>query len=294
MPVSVRPRRSVLFMPATNARAVEKARSLDCDAVILDLEDSVPPPRKAEARAAARAAVEAGGWDHREVIVRINPLAGAWGGEDLAAVAAAGPEGLLLPKIEAPDDIAAAERALASASGPGAERTALWAMMETPRAILAAGEIAGASARLAGLVMGTEDLAKALHAASPAETRRPFEPSLGLALLAARACGLAALDGVFTRLEDEEGFARECREGATLGFDGKTLLHPRQIGPANAAFRPDARAVERARRVREAWGAAEAAGEGIAVLDGQMIEQLHAEEAERLLALEEAIAAREG
>jgi len=294
MSAPMRPRRSILFMPATNARAIEKARELDCDGVILDLEDSVPPDRKEDARRAARAAVENGGWGHREVVIRINPVDSPWGEADIAAVAAAGPDGMLLPKITGVAALEAAEQDLAGSSGPGAERTRLWTMMETPEAILAAQSIAGATPRLEGLVMGTEDLAKTLRAASPAITRAPYVTSLSLVLLAARAFGLAALDGVFTRLEDSEAFARECAEGAAMGFDGKTLLHPRQIEAANAAFRPDAADVARARRIVELWQAAEAEGRAIAVLDGEMIERLHAEEAERLLALEAAIAKRSG
>jgi len=287
-----RPRRSILFMPATNARAIEKARGLDCDGVILDLEDAVPPDRKEEAREAARAAVEAGGWGHREVVIRINPSESEWGEADIAAVAAAGPEGMLLPKITTPEALTDAERWLAAGAGPGAETTALWVMMETPKAVLHAERIAAATDRLAALVMGTEDLAKALRASSPAKGRTPFLASLSLVLLAARAHGLAALDGVFTKLEDDEGFARECAEGAAMGFDGKTLLHPRQLEAANAAFCPDAAMVERARRICEAWRAAQAEGAAIAVLDGEMIERLHVEEAERLIVLADAIAAR--
>jgi len=284
----------MLYMPGSNPRAMEKARSLACDGVILDLEDSVPPAKKAEAREEIRAAVEAGGWGHREVIVRINPLSSAWGEADLATVAACGPDGVLLPKLEGPDDIAAGERALAAADGPGAEQTALWSMMETPRAVLAAQPIAAASRRLAGLVLGGEDLALAMHTASPAEDRTPFTTAAGLILLAARAHGRVVLDGVYPKLEDGQGFERDCAEAARLGFDGKTLIHPRQIEAANTVFRPDEAAVARARRIQEAWRQAEADGAGIAVLDGEMIERLHAEEAERRIALHEAIAARTG
>lgn len=287
-----RPRRSMLFMPATNARAIEKARILDCDGVILDLEDAVPPDRKDEAREAARAAVEAGGWGHREVVIRVNPPESDWGKADIAAVAAAGPEGMLLPKITSADALIAAERMLAAGDGPGARKTRLWVMMETPKAILDAGDIAAATDRLEAMVMGTEDLAKALHAASPAAGRTPFLASLSLVLLAARAHGLTALDGVFTRLADDEGFARECAQGAAMGFDGKTLLHPRQLAAANDAFRPDAAAVDRARRLVQAWRVAESGGAAIAVFEGEMVERLHAEEAERLIAIADAIAAR--
>ena len=288
-----RPRRSIVFMPATNARAIEKARGLDCDGVILDLEDAVPPERKDEAREAARVAVEAGGWGHREVVIRVNPPESEWGEADIKAVAAAAPDGMLLPKITSPEALIDAEGRLAADSGPAAQKTALWTMMETPQAILGAERIAAATERLAAMVMGTEDLAKALHASSPAQGRMPFLTSLSLVLLAARAHGLAALDGVFTRLEDDEGFARECADGAAMGFDGKTLLHPRQLDAANAAFRPDAAAVARAQRLREAWRAAQAQGAAIAKLDGEMIERLHVEDAERLLAIAAAIEARE-
>jgi citrate lyase subunit beta / citryl-CoA lyase len=224
MPARVRPRRSVLYMPGSNARALERARSLPADGLILDLEDAVAPDAKAAARDQVCKAILAGGYAPREVIVRVNGLATAWGHADLEAAATAGADAVLLPKVESAD---AVRQALAVLDGAGAPADLpLWCMMETPRAMLRAEEIASASPRVAALVMGTSDLAKELHAAHTA-LRLPMITALGLCLLAARAYDLAILDGVFLDLQDEEGFATACRQGAELGFDGKTLIHPR-------------------------------------------------------------------
>lgn len=275
-------------MPGDNARAIDKARGLECDGVILDLEDAVAPDGKAAARETACAAVAAGGFGHRLVAIRINALDTPQGVEDLRHVARAAPDAILLPKVSRARTLREAEMLMDSAGAPRATR--LWCMIETPAGVLAAERIAGGTSRLDCLIMGTSDLGKELRVA-----RRPgraaFRTSLGLCLLAARAHGLAILDGVWPDLADAEGFAAECREGAELGFDGKTLVHPRQIDAANAAFAPDSDAVADARAIVEAWES-RPAGAGIAVLHGRMIEDLHAAEAQRLLALDAAIAAR--
>jgi citrate lyase subunit beta/citryl-CoA lyase len=286
---AVRPRRSVLYVPASNARALEKARALDADALIVDLEDAVAPAAKDGARAAAVAAARAGAFAPRELAVRVNALTTPWGAADLAAVADAGADAVVLPKVESPDEVHAAEAALAAA---GAPRTlALWAMIETPRGVLAAGAIAAASPRLACLVAGTSDLTKDLRA-RPTAGRAEVLTSLALILLAARAHGLAALDGVHLDLADDAGFEAACRQGRDLGFDGKTLVHPRTIEVANRVFAPEPAEVEAARRVIAAHAAAVQAGSGIAVVDGRVVEALHVEAARRLVALADAIAAR--
>ena len=281
---AIRPRRSVLYMPGSNGRALEKARSLPADAVILDLEDAVAPDQKEAARALAVEAVRHGGYAPREVVIRVNGLATPWGYADLEAAAGAGADAVLLPKIESADAVRQAATLLQTAGAP--EALKLWCMMETPRAMLRAEEIAGAGPRLAALVMGTSDLAQELQAVHT-PLRLPMITALGLCLLAARAYGLAILDGVHLDLQDETGFAESCRQGRELGFDGKTLIHPRQIEPANRAFAPDAAALAQAKRIIEAHGAAARGGSGVAVLDGRLIENLHVAEAARLVRLAE-------
>jgi len=284
---ALRPRRSVLFMPASNARALDKARTLAADVLIFDLEDAVAPDGKPGARAMACAAAAGGGYGRREVVVRVNALDTPWGAGDLAAVATSGAHAALLPKVESPDVVARALDCLRDAGAPG--RLALWCMIETPLGILRAEEIAAASPRVGALVVGTSDLAKDLRA-RPGRDRLPLLLSLELVVLAARAHDKAALDGVHLDLGDDEGFVAACRQGRELGFDGKTLIHPKQIGPANEAFMPSAADVDRARRVIAAHERAVAAGQGVAVLDGQLVENLHAEEARRVVALADAIA----
>jgi citrate lyase subunit beta/citryl-CoA lyase len=279
----MRPRRSVLFMPGSNARALDKARTLPADALVFDLEDAVAPDVKATARVQVLAAVRAGGYGRREVVVRANALATPWGRGDLAALAGAGADAVLLPKVESPETVAAALAVL----GPG---PALWCMLETPRGVLTAAAIAAASPRVAALVMGTSDLTKDLHA-RPTRDRSPLLTSLGLCVLAARAAGIAALDGVHLDLDDDAGFTAACRQAADLGFDGKTLIHPRQVAVANEAFAPGAADVEWARRVIAAHDDAVARGQGVVVLDGRLIENLHVDDARRVLALAEAIEA---
>ena len=280
----MKPRRSVLFMPGSNARALEKARTLPADALILDLEDAVAPEAKAAARARVLDAVRAGGYGPREVIVRVNASGTPWAAEDLGAVAHAPVDAVLLPKVESAETVTAALATL----GPA---PAVWCMLETPRGILNAASIAGASPRVGALVMGTSDLTKDLHA-RPTRDRLPLLTSLQICVLAARAAGIAALDGVHLDLDDDAGFAAACRQAADLGFDGKTLIHPRQVAAANEAFAPAAAEVEWARRVIAAHAEAAAAGRGVVVLDGRLIENLHVDDARRVLALAEAVAAR--
>jgi citrate lyase subunit beta / citryl-CoA lyase len=291
MPARVRPRRSVLYMPGSNARALEKAKSLPADGLILDLEDAVAPDAKASARDQVREAIQAGGYGPREVIVRVNGLVTPWGHADLEAAATADADAVLLPKVESADAVRQALAVLDGAGGPA--DLPLWCMMETPRAMLRAEEIASASPRVAALVMGTSDLAMELHAAHTA-LRLPMITALGLCLLAARAHGLAILDGVFLDLQDEEGFAAACRQGAELGFDGKTLIHPRQIEAANRAFAPGEEEIARARRIIEAHEAAAREGKGVVVVDGRLVENLHVAEARRQVDLAEMIAAQSG
>jgi citrate lyase subunit beta/citryl-CoA lyase len=282
----VRPRRSVLYMPASNARALEKARGLDADALILDLEDAVAPGAKEEARALALAALRAGGYGRRELALRVNGAGTPWGAADLAAAARSGAHAVVLPKVESAEAVRAADAELRGHGAPG--ELALWVMVETPRGVLRVAEIAGATPRLACLVMGTSDLVKDLRARHT-PGRLEVLTSLSLTVLAARAHGLAALDGVHLDLADEAGFEAACRQGLDLGFDGKTLIHPKTIAVANRVFTPGAEELARARRIIEAHEAAAAAGKGVAVLDGRLVESLHVEDARRLLALAAAI-----
>ncbi|HEY0832480.1 MAG TPA: CoA ester lyase [Azospirillum sp.] len=290
MAMTVRPRRSVLYMPGSNARALEKGRALPADALILDLEDAVAPDSKAEARATIKAALAAGGYGGRELVVRVNALSTPWGFDDLAMAATSGADAVLLPKVESADAVRQAEAVLRAHGAPEGQR--IWCMMETPMAMLNAREIAGASAALGALVMGTSDLAKDLHAAHTRD-RLPMLTSLGLCLLAARAHGLAVLDGVHLDLTDDEGFAHACRQGLELGFDGKTLIHPKTLAVCNRVFAPGADEVAFSRRIIDAHAAAVAEGKGVLLVDGKLIENLHVENARRLVALAEAIAALE-
>ncbi|MCC6216006.1 MAG: CoA ester lyase [Polyangiaceae bacterium] len=287
MPATARPRRSVLYMPGSNARAQEKARTLPADAIILDLEDATAPDAKDAARETVCASVKAGGYGRRELVIRVNALDTPWGEADARAAAAAGPDAVLLPKVESVDQVVALERLLEASGAPA--QTSLWCMIETPLGVLNVKEIAASTRRLACLVMGTSDLVKDLHAAHTT-LRLPVLTSLGLSMLAARAYGLAILDGVHLALDDDEGFRAACVQGLELGFDGKTLIHPKQVDPCNEVFSPSAAAVEHARRVIGAFEEAQAQGKGVAVLDGKLVENLHVAEARRLVALAEAIA----
>lgn len=290
MTTTARPRRSVLYMPGSNARALEKGRMLAADGIIMDLEDAVAPDAKAEARTNIKAAIAAGGYGGREIIVRTNALATPWGYEDLVMAAASGADAVLIPKVESADAVRQAEAILRANGSPAAQ--AVWCMMETPIGMLNAAAIAGATPKLGGLVMGTSDLAKDLHAAHTRD-RLPMITALGLCLLAARAHGLAILDGVHLDLNDDEGFAHSCRQGRDLGFDGKTLIHPKTIAACNEAFAPAADEVAFSRRIIAAHAAAVAEGKGVVLIDGKLIENLHVENARRLVALAEAIAALE-
>jgi len=282
MPAVFRPRRSLLYMPGSNPRALEKARGLPADGLIIDLEDAVAADTKEAARAIVAAALAAGGYGTRELVLRVNQLDTPWGHSDLAVAATMPIDAVLLPKVENPDRVRLT-LSLLDALG-ASERLAVWCMIETPLGVLAAREIAAASPRLAALVLGTSDLTKELHALATRD-RLPLITSLGLAMLAARAYGLAILDGVHFDLSDNEGFAFACRQGRELGFDGKTLIHPKQIAPANAAYAPSAEEIEYSRRVIAAHAEGAAAGKGVVLVDGKLVEGLHVENARRLLAV---------
>jgi citrate lyase subunit beta/citryl-CoA lyase len=287
--MTVRPRRSVLYLPGANARALEKARTLPADALIIDLEDSVAPEMKAAARAQVVAALAQGGFGHREVVVRINTLDSPWSLDDLAAIAAAGPDGIALPKVGSPAEVADLGARLAA---HGRANLPVWAMIETPAGVLAASAIAAAGHGLTALVAGVNDLAKETRA-RPGRDRAPLLLALSAIVLAGRAADLDVLDGVFNDLDDPDGLAAECRQGRDLGMDGKTLIHPKQIGAANAAFAPDAAEVAAARRIVALFEAPENRERGVVALDGRMVERLHAEMAARTLALAEAAEARD-
>jgi citrate lyase subunit beta/citryl-CoA lyase len=281
-----RPRRSLLFMPGSNPRALEKARSLPADGLIFDLEDAVAPTAKEEARTAVAAALAAGGYGERELVLRVNALDTPWGHADLAAAATMPLDAVLLPKVEDADRVRLTV-ALLDALGAPPER-AVWCMLETPLGVLNAREIAAASPRLAALVLGTSDLTKDLHALHTSD-RRALLTALELALLAARAYGLAAIDGVHLDLADDDGFALACRQGRELGFDGKTLIHPKQLEGANLAFAPSAAEIAWARRIIAAHAEAVARGQGVVLVDGKLVENLHVENARRVVAIAGAI-----
>ena len=275
-------------MPASNARAMEKAKGLAADAIVFDLEDAVAPDAKEQARAQAVGVLRAGGYGRRELIVRVNGMATPWGRADLAAVATSGVDAVLLPKVESPDAVRDALDVLVSHAAPA--KLAVWCMLETPRGILNATAIATARPAVAALVMGTSDLTKDLHARHTRD-RLPLVTSLGLCVLAARAAGVAALDGVHLDLDDNAGFEAACLQAADLGFDGKTLIHPKTIAKANEIFAPAPADVDWARRVIAAHAEAVAQGRGVVLLDGRLIENLHVDEAQRVVTLAEAIAA---
>jgi len=282
-----RPRRSALFLPATNQRALAKARTLPCDVVIVDLEDAVSPEQKDEARASAEQALLGGGFGSREVVVRINALSTPWGSHDLAMVQRAHPDAVLVPKVATSADLEPVGAALA-ASG-----SALWAMLETARGVLGVERLVSALPQLSCLVMGTSDLTAELHARTTTD-RLPLVTALQLAVLAARAWDRVILDGVHLGLDDGEGFRAACEQGRAFGFDGKTLIHPSQIEAANAAFAPDDDEIAASREIIEAFEAAEREGRGVATVNGRMIENLHVENAQRVLAMADAIAAAGG
>ncbi len=288
-----RPRRSVLYMPGSNARAIEKARTLPADAVILDLEDSVAPDAKAAARGQVVDAVKAGGFGTREVIVRVNGLDTPWHVDDVTAAAHAAPDAILVPKISAPQQLEALGQRLLDMHAD--QRTRIWAMIETPIAIFnilaLAAEAADSESRLAAFVMGTNDLAKETRARI-VPGRAPMLPWLMQCVAAARIYGVDIIDGVYNDLGDAEGFARECGEARDMGFDGKTLIHPSQIGPCNAAFSPSAEDVAQAQKIIAAFDLPENKGKGVVQLDGRMVERLHADMARRTVSIARAIAER--
>jgi len=290
MSEDARPYRSVLYIPGSKPRALEKAQGLPADAIIFDLEDAVAPGEKPEARALLAERLAAGGYGARAQLVRVNGFDTPWGEDDLAALAAARPRAVLLPKVDGPGDIAALAARLDALSGTA--ETRIWAMMETCAGVLAAREIAAASPRLAGFVLGTNDLAREMRAL-PRPDRLPLITALSQCLMAARAHGLVCVDGVYNAFQDEAGLRAECEQGRDLGFDGKTLIHPAQIATANAVFAPTEADLDLARRRISAYEEAVASGQGVAVLDGQIVENLHVETARALLAKAEAIRAME-
>ena len=287
MPKNARPRRSILYMPGSNARALEKGKSLPADGLIFDLEDAVAPDAKELARKQVCEAVRANGYGLREIVVRVNALSTPWGYEDIVAASSCGADAILLPKVESADAIRQLESIMIANGAP--DSTAIWAMMETPRSILNAEQIADASERMQCFVMGTSDLAKDLDCAHTQE-RLPMIFSLESCLLVARAAGIAILDGVFLNLGDDEGFAYACQQGAEMGFDGKTLIHPKTIAAANQAFTPSPEDVEGSREIIRAHTQAAAQGIGVVVVNGKLIENLHVESAQRLVATATAIA----
>lgn len=285
----LRPRRSVLYMPGSNARALEKARSLDADALILDLEDAVAPTQKAQARAQVCTAVAAGGFGHRELVIRCNSLSSEWGQADLRAAALTSADAICLPKVESAAEIIATADILDQC---GAVSMAIWAMIETPRGVLNINQICAAHPRLQVLVMGTSDLSKELRVPHTPD-RIGFVTALSQCVLSARAYGLDAIDGVHLSLDDDSGYAQACAQGRHLGFDGKSLIHPKQIAEANQVFGPAAGAGEQAQRIIDAWQQAAAEGQGVVVIDGKLVENLHVDEARRTLAIIDAIANRQ-
>jgi (3S)-malyl-CoA thioesterase len=284
MTQSLRPYRSVLYIPGSKDRALDKARTLAADAIIFDLEDAVTPDEKAAARATLRAELDKGGYGNRVRLVRINGFGTDWGNADIVAFRGADIDGILLPKVESAWDVETLAGMI--------HDVPLWAMMETSQAVLNAKEIA-AHPRLAGMVMGTNDLAKELGCRVGPQ-RLELMTALQMCLIAARADGIAIVDGVFNAFKDEEGLRRECEQGRDMGFDGKTLIHPAQLAIANEVFAPSAVDLDLARRQIEAFEAAEAAGQGVAVVDGKIVENLHIVTAKALIAKSEAIAALEG
>ena len=282
-----RPRRSVLYMPAANERALQKAKTIPCDAIIFDLEDAVAPDAKPAARHLAVAAVTGGEYGARELTIRCNALTTPWGPDDLATAAAAGPAAVVIPKVDSVDDL---DEIAARLDDGGGQSTSIWAMVETPKAIFDVRAIAG-HPRVTVLVVGTNDLARELRAPLGVAHRANLVPHLATAVLGAREAGKVILDGVYNDVGDADGFASECRQGVELGFDGKTLIHPGQVDAANQAWSPSADEIDAARRVIAAYAEAEADGRGVITVDGRMVEALHVENARRTLAVADAIAA---
>jgi citrate lyase subunit beta / citryl-CoA lyase len=287
----IRPRRSALYMPGANPRALQKGRTVPADCLIMDIEDGVLPVNKAAARENILAALAEGGYGGREKIIRINGIGTDWFEDDVAAVARAGADAVLIPKVDGPDTVRRVDQMLDEAGAPA--RFGIWCMLETPLGVLNARDTAAASERLRVFTLGTADLSKELHADLHTPDRLPLITSIGLCVLAARAFGLALLDAPHFDLSDDEGFARSCRQGKEFGFDGKTLLHPKTIAVANAVFGPSADEIAWARRITEAWNAAAAEGKGVTLVDGKLIEGLHVAEAAQVIDLAGQIAALE-
>ena len=286
MSKTVRPRRSVLYMPGANTRAIEKARTLPADALIFDLEDAVAPDAKEAARTNVVLAAQSKAYGKREIAIRCNGIATECGAADIAAIATSGADAILVPKVESAAEVTHVVSLLDTAGAPPG--MAVWAMMETPKGILRAEEIAGSHPRLALFVMGTNDLVKDMRARDT-PMRLPMVTALGIGMLAARAYGLTILDGVYNDIQDAEGFRAVCQQGLEMGFDGKTLIHPSQVEPCNAVFAPSAAELEMAGKIVAAFRQAQAEGKGVVTVDGRMIENLHVEQAERALALAAAI-----
>lgn len=286
----LRPRRSVLYMPGANERALEKAKTIDADALILDLEDAVSPDAKPEARDRVCAAVTSGEYGHRELAIRVNGIGTEWHDADIAAAAKAGPDAVLVPKVNSAAEVLQLVAELEQAGAP--DTTALWAMVETPIALLQASEIAAAHDRLTVIVMGTNDVVNETYGLHVPGRNPVVLTSLSIALLAARAAGKVILDGVYNDVKNLEGFDAEARQGREMGFDGKTLIHPSQVEPANAIFGPSADEVEHAKAMISTFEEAKAAGQGVVTFNGRMVEELHVHDARRILALDEAITAR--
>jgi citrate lyase subunit beta / citryl-CoA lyase len=286
MSSAVRPHRSLLFMPGSNSRALEKAKTLSADGLAFDLEDAVSPDAKDSARKLVCAAVRNGGYGQRYVQIRVNGLGTPWGYDDIVAACTSGADAILLPKVESATTVQEVEAIMGAGGAPAG--MAIWCMMETPRGMLHAEEIAGASPRVAGFVMGTSDLAKELHCAHTRE-RLPMITSLGLCMLAARAARIIILDGVYLDLGDEEGYEAACGQGRELGFDGKAIIHPKQVEAANRVFEPSLDELAWARKIILAHTEVETEGKGIVVVDGRVIENLHVAEAERIVAFADAV-----
>ena len=289
-PAPIRPRRSVLYMPGANERALEKAKTIDADALILDLEDSVAPDAKVQGRENVVAAVRSGEYGHRELAIRVNSIGTEWHDADVEAASQAGPDAILVPKVESAEQVLALVEALERHGAP--DHTQLWAMIETPRALLHAEEIAAAHERLTVVVMGTNDIVNETYGLHVPGRNATVLTSLAWTLLAVRAAGKVVIDGVYNAVKDPEGFEVEARQGREMGFDGKTLIHPSQVEPANVAFAPSADDVERAQGLIDTFEEAKAAGQGVVTFNGKMVEELHVRDARRILAFHEALQGR--
>jgi citrate lyase subunit beta / citryl-CoA lyase len=286
----IRPRRSVLYMPGANERALEKAKTIDADALILDLEDSVAPDAKTQGRENVAAAVMSGEYGHRELAIRVNSIGTEWHDDDIKAAAAAGPDAILVPKVESAEQVRHLVAALETAGTPA--HTQLWAMIETPRALLHAEEIASAHERLTVIVMGTNDIVNETYGLHVPGRNPAVLTALSWTLIAVRAAGKVVIDGVYNDVRNEDGFLAEARQGREMGFDGKTLIHPSQVEPANEAFSPSEADIERAQGLIAAFEEAKAAGAGVATYNNKLVEELHVRDAKRILAFAEALSSR--